>query len=308
MFSLNINNVAPADSLNQVQAELAAVAEKLANTSTQDLLAELLDKAISFGLKVLAALAIYFIGAWLIRKVKKVVGKIFEKRQTDEAIASFLQSIISIALTVILIIITVGALGVDTTSLAALLAGGGMAIGMALNGTVQNFAGGIMILAFRPFKSGDYIQFGGFEGTVTEVNIVSTKLTTTDNRIIVIPNGSLSNGTINNFSHNKIRRVEWTIDAEYGTDVSKVKNILKSLIEKDARVLTTGNGAPEDPFIGLSNMTNSSIQFVVRAWVKKEDYWAVRFDTNEKMYEELPKNGLNFPHQKMDIMIKKEIS
>lgn len=303
MTFFTIAQVQPADTLNQIQAELSAMAQKLTTTPADVLLSDLLDKAVAFGLKVLAALLIYLIGAWLIRKIKRVISRIFTRRETDPAIASFVLSIISIAMTIILVITTVGVLGVDTTSLAALLAGGGMAIGMALNGTVQNFAGGIMILAFRPFKSGDYIQFGEFEGTVSEVNIVSTKLTTVDNRTIIIPNGLLSNGTINNFSHNNVRRVDWLIDVEYGTDVEKAKELLKSMIEADSRILTKENGAPADPFIGLSALAGSSIQIVARAWVNKVDYWPVKFDMNETVYKELPKHGINFPYQKIDVTI-----
>lgn len=293
----------PADTLVTIQDELAAVAEKLTNTPADVLISELLDKAVAFGLKVLAALFIYTLGIWIIRKIKRVVKRIFERRETDIAIASFVQSIVSIAMTIMLIIITVGALGIDTTSLAALLAGGGMAIGMALNGTVQNFAGGIMILAFRPFKSGDYIQYDEWEGTVTEVNIVSTKLTTTDNRTIIIPNGALSNGTINNFSHNKVRRVEWIIDVEYGTDVEKTKALLHDLLDDDPRILFVKTGAPADPFIGLSALAASSIQIVAKVWVNKADYWPVKFDMNEKIYTEFPKNGISFPYQKLDVNI-----
>lgn len=303
MQLLNILPVEPADSLNQVQTELIAMAEKISSTPAEELISELIDKAIAFGLKVLAAMLIYLIGAWLIRRIKRGLKRIFEKRSTDQAIGSFVLSILSIALTIILIITTVGVLGVDTTSLAALLAGGGMAIGMALNGTVQNFAGGIMILAFRPFQSGDYIQFAEFEGTVTEVNIVSTKLTTTDNRTIIIPNGALSNGTINNFTHNKIRRVEWLIDIEYGSDVEKTKALLKSMLDEEVRILHMHEGAPADPFIGLQALASSSIQIVAKAWVAKENYWDVKFQLNEKIYKEFPKNGIGFPYQKIDVTI-----
>ena len=300
---IEIISLQPADSLSQVQADLAAIAEKLTTTPADVLIADLVDKSIAFGLKVLAAILIYTLGIWVIRKLKKVINRVFERRETDPAIASFVLSILSIGMTIILVITSVGVLGVDTTSLAALLAGGGMAIGMALNGTVQNFAGGIMILAFRPFKSGDYIQYEEFEGTVTEVNIVSTKLTTADNRTIIIPNGALSNGTINNFSHNKVRRVEWLIDVEYGTDVEKTKVLLQDLLDDDARILTKETGAPADPFVGLSNLAASSVQIVAKVWVNKADYWPVKFDMNEKIYREFPKNGINFPYQKIDINI-----
>lgn len=303
MIILNIPTTQPSDTLDRIQMELSTVVEKLSTTPFEVIASELIDKAISFGIKVLAAVLIYMAGAWLIRKIKNMLGKIFERKNTDAAISSFVKSIVSIALTVMLIIVTVGTLGIDTTSIAALLAGGGMAIGMALNGTVQNFAGGIMILVFRPFKSGDYIQVNGFEGTVAEINIVSTKLMTTDNKCIIIPNGTLSNGTINNLSYNNIRRVDITIDVEYGTDADLAKKELFSLIQDDDRVLTVGTGAPADPFVALSKLESSSIQFIMRLWVRKEDYWPVNFDLTERVYRHLPEKGIHFPYQKVDVNI-----
>lgn len=300
MGFLNFLQAAPADSLNQIQAELAAVAEKIATTPTNELIGDFLEKAISFGIKVLAAILIYLIGAWLIKKIKGMLKRIFDKKGTDAAIASFTMSIVSIALTIVLIIVTIGTLGIDTTSFAALLAGGGMAIGMALNGTVQNFAGGIMILIFKPFKSGDYIEAQGFAGTVSEVTITSTKLTTVDNRIIIIPNGALSNGTINNYSDQKFRRVDITVDVEYGTSSDAVKAVLHSIVKEDARILSE----PAEPFIALSSLKDSSIQFTMRLWVNSSDYWGVYFDTIEKVYNELPKNGIHFPFPQLDVNIK----
>lgn len=300
---IEIPSITPSDSLTHVQAEIVAIAEKLQTTPADVIISDLLSKAVTFGVMLLAAIAIYTFGIWLIRKISRLLKRVFENRKTDPVIASFIQSIISIAMTIMLTIITVGALGVDTTALAALLAGGGMAIGMALNGTVQNFAGGIMILAFRPFKSGDYIKYEEFEGTVTEVNIVNTKLTTADNRTIIIPNGALSNGTIYNFTHNNVRRVEWLIDVEYGTDVEKTKELLQDLLDDDPRILTKETGAPADPFVGLNNLASSSIQIVAKVWVNKSDYWPVKFLMNERIYQEFPKNGINFPYQKLDINI-----
>ncbi len=291
------------DSLNPVQAEIAAAVQKIANTPANELINDLIDKAVIFCLKVLAAMAIYFIGAWLIRKIKSILMRIFERKKTDAAIASFVQSITSIALTILLIITTVGTLGIDTSSLAALLTGGGLAIGMALNGTVQNFAGGIMILIFRPFKAGDYIEAQGYSGTVSEVNITSTKLTTVDNRVIIIPNGILSNGTINNYSERTMRRLDITVNVEYGASSEHTKEVLASLIADDARVLTSEKGAPADPFIALSALNDSSIQFVVRIWTRSEDYWGLHFDLLDKIYNELPKQGIKFPYPKLDILI-----
>lgn len=296
--------IVPTDSLNNVQAEIAAVAEKIATTPTEQLLTDLGNHAISFGLKVLAAIIIYCIGAWLIKKIKVILARIFVKRNTEASIVSFVQSITSIALTIILIIITVGALGIDTTSIAALLAGGGMAIGMALNGTVQNFAGGIMLLVFRPFKAGDFIEAQGFSGTVREVTIVSTKLTTVDNRNIIIPNGALSNGTINNYSQNEFRRVDWLVDVEYGTPSDSTKELLMSIMTDEKRILYAEQGAPADPFVALNELRDSSIQFVMKAWVKASDYWPVKYDINDRIYTILPKNGVSFPFPQLDVNIK----
>lgn len=294
------------DSLNPVQAELAAAVRKIADTPANELISDLIDRAVIFGLKVIAAMAIYFIGAWLIRKIKSILKRIFERKKTDAAIASFVQSITSIALTILLIIMTVGTLGIDTSSLAALLTGGGLAIGMALNGTVQNFAGGIMILIFRPFKAGDYIEAQGYSGTVSEVNITSTKLTTVDNRVIIIPNGILSNGTVNNYSERTMRRLDITVNVEYGASSENTKKVLSSLLEGDARVLTSETGAPADPFIALSALNDSSIQFVLRIWTRSEDYWGLNFDLMDKIYNELPKQGIKFPYPKLDILLNSE--
>lgn len=300
----NLLQAAPVDTVSRgIQAELAAAAEKIATTPTSELLSDLVDKALSFGLKVVAAIAIYFVGAWLIKKIKNLLKRIFEKRDFEPAIESFIQSIVGIALWIILIIAVIGTLGVETTSFAALLAGGGMAIGLALNGTVQNFAGGIMILIFRPFKAGDFIEMQGFTGTVTEVTITSTKLITTDNRVIIIPNGAISNGTINNYSHMPLRRLDLTVDVEYGTSSEKVCEMVMSLIKQDTRILNAETSGKADPFVALSALKDSSIQFVVRVWVKSEDYWDVNFDLLKNIYEELPKNGIQFPYPKLDVNI-----
>jgi small conductance mechanosensitive channel len=305
MKSIYLLQAAPADTLqHNIQAELAAVAEKIATTPFSELLAIVGDKAISFGLKVLVALALYFVGGWLIRKIKRMLQRVFTKHDfLEPAIESFILSIAGITMWIILILAIVGTLGIETTSFAALLAGGGMAIGLALNGTVQNFAGGIMILIFRPFKAGDFIEMQGFTGTVTEVTITSTKLTTTDNRVIIIPNGAISNGTINNYSHMPLRRLDLTVDVEYGASVDSVCELLHKLINEDGRVLTAETSGKADPFVALSAMKESSIQFVVRVWVKAEDYWDINFDLLKNIYTELPKNGINFPYPKLDVNI-----
>ena len=291
--------IIPADSLD-LKGSAEKFVEKVTTTPADVLLKELGSDALQFGLKVLAALAIYFIGAWVIKRIKKLLGNIFERRKTDKAIASFTMSLVSISLTILLIILTVGTLGVNTTSLAAILAAGGMAIGMALSGTVQNFAGGIMLLVFKPFKAGDFIEAQGFSGTVSEVNIVSTKLTTTDNRVIVLPNGSLSSGTINNISQNPIRRLEWKIGVEYGSNIDQARKVILGILNADARVLH-GKDAPDEPNVKLSGLLDSSVEIQARCWVRTDDYWNLLWEVNERIYKELPKNGIDFPFPQLDV-------
>lgn len=291
------------DTVN-IQKATAEFIETLATTPADQLISQFAEKAIAFGLKVLAALAIYLIGAWIIRKIKKIIHGIFIRRNTEHAIASFVESITSITLTVFLVIITISALGVNTTSIAALLAAGGMAIGMALSGTVQNFAGGIMLMVFKPFKSGDFIEAQGYSGTVSDVSIVSTKITTTDNRNIIIPNGALSNGTINNYSQNVYRRLEWLVDVEYGASSEQVKAILKSIVADEKRIVYKPD-APDNPMIALNALRDSSVQFIIRAWVRKEDYWPVLYDVNEVIYNKIPENGIQFPFPQMDVHLDK---
>ena len=160
-----------------------------------------------------------------------------------------------------------------------------------------------MILIFRPFKAGDFIETEGFTGTVTEVTITSTKLTTTDNRVIVIPNGAISNGTINNYSQMTTRRLDLTIDVEYGTSSEEARELLLSLIGQDDRILTAATGGKADPFVALSALKDSSIQFTIKVWVKSENYWPVNYDLLDKIYTELPKHGINFPYPKLDVNI-----
>ena len=299
---MNILQTNPADSLNMNQ-KFTEVIETFRNTPTDVLLEDLINKIVDFGLKVIAAIVLYFIGIWMIRRIKKILGRIFVRKQTEAAIVSFVQSIASITLTIILIMIIVGTLGIDTTSIAALLTGGGVAIGLALNGTMQNFAGGLMLLIFRPFKAGDYIHTQDIEGTVSEVNITSTKLTTTDNRVIIIPNGILSNDTIINFSQNTMRRLDITIDVEYGTSAEHTKEILAEIIAGEKRILNVSTGAPADPVIALSNMAASSVQFVIKVWVKSSEYWPTNYDLLETIYKTLPENDIQFPFQKLDVTL-----
>lgn len=283
------------------------IAEKIKNTPPREMLAELGEQAIHFGLKVLGALLIYIIGAWLIRVIRRAVGRMLARRKAEATLTTFVDSLVSIGLWVILIVITVSALGVNTTSLAALLAAGGMAIGMALSGTVQNFAGGIMLLLFKPFKVGDYIEAQGFAGTVKEVNIVSTKILTVDNREIILPNGALSNGNINNVTAKDLRRVDVPVSVAYGSDAQAVKDAALEIVRSIPQFLDSKTPGAADPMAALTDLGDSSVNFVIRAWVKTPDYWTARFALTEAIYMQLPdRYGIQFPFPQMDVHIKNE--
>ena len=260
-------------------------------------------EALQFGLKVLLALVLYFVGAWVIKRIKHAMERYFKRKQTDRAMASFISSFVSIALTVLLILVLVGTLGINTTSLAALLAAGGMALGMALSGTVQNFAGGMMLMIFKPFKAGDYIEAQGYAGVVTEVNIVSTHLTTIDNRRVVLPNGALSNGNIVNYSSFPLRRIDLPVNVEYGTDAAACKEKLLAIVREDARILDAQTPGAADPFVAIQKLSDSSVCFIIRAWVKGSDFWPAQFDLNERIYTELPQAGIKFPFPQLDVHV-----
>ena len=282
------------------------------------------DTLITFGLKVLAALAIFIVGILLLKWIRTLLNRRFTRRKTEPTIASFIISFINISVLTLLIVLCVSTLGVDTTSLAALLAAGGLAIGMALSGTVQNFAGGLMLLAFKPFKAGDLIEAMGTTGKVVEVNITATKVLTPDNRVVILPNGALSNGVINNFNGRPLRRVEWSVSVSYGVDAAKCKAAILAILNSDARVLQADTDMQQlykdlnisayqlstvnyrmdaipAPFVALKSLNENDITFVVRAWVRGTDYWDVFFGMQERFYTELPPQGFTFAYPHVDV-------
>jgi small conductance mechanosensitive channel len=291
-------------STDSLQTRGAQIAEILRNTPPKELIQEMINSFIKFGLKLLVALVLYFVGAWLIRKSKNLVARAFTRRGADATLTSFIQSLVTAVLWIILIMFMIGTLGINTTSLAALLAAGGMAIGMAMSGTVQNFAGGLMLLAFKPFKAGDYIEAQGFAGVVKSINIVSTKIVTLDNREVILPNGSLSNGTINNYSANPLRRVDITVDVAYGSEAEAVKAELMRILKENEKVLTAETPGAQDPSVVLSNLKDSSVEFLIRVWVRSEDVRETRYALTEAIYEGLPENGISFPFPQLDIHLK----
>ncbi len=266
------------------------------NVSLDVFLAKMIDLGISVGSKILLAIVVFLVGRWIVRRLNKLLAKILEKRHVEASLSTFVKSLVNITLTLLLIIVVIGVLGIETSSFIALFASAGVAIGMALSGTLQNFAGGVMILLFKPFKVGDTIEAQGQSGTVREIQIFNTILATPDNKIIIIPNGGLSTGLMKNYSREATRRVDWELGIAYGDDYTKARAVIARLLDADGRVL-------KDPayFIALTSLGESSVNIVVRAWVNAGDYWGVYFDMNEKVYKTFAEENLNIPFPQLDV-------
>ena len=257
---------------------------------------QLIDFGIRAGERILIAVVVFIVGRFLISMLNKFVVRLMEKRKVDISIKTFVRSLVNILLTILLIISVVGALGVETTSFAALLASAGVAIGMALSGNLQNFAGGLVVLLFKPYKVGDWIESQNYSGTVREIQIFHTILTTADNKVIYIPNGALSNGVVINYSHQLTRRVEWIVGIDYGEDYEKVARIVSDILAADKRIMDD-----PAPFVALHALDASSVNVVARVWVKSEDYWGVYFDINKIIYETFNEKGINFPFPQLTV-------
>ena len=256
------------------------------------------EMGIQFGTKIVACAAVLVIGFWLVGSMMKVIKKGFDKRGIDESLNPFLLGIISSLLKVLIVISALGVLGIEMTSFIAILGAAGLAVGMALSGTLSNFAGGVMILIFQPFKVGDYIEAQGYSGSVKEIGVFNTIMNTPDNKTIVIPNGGLSSGSMVNYSTELTRRIDWTVGIGYGDDYDKAKAVLDKFIAEDARIL-------KDPthFIALHALAESSVNITVRAWVNAPDYWGVYFQMIEKIYKNFGIEGLNIPFPQIDVHV-----
>ncbi len=272
----------------------------LSSMSFNDVMPKLIDGAVDLAISLLIAVIVFYIGKLIINKLHRVIAKILTRREADKSLTTFILSLAKIVMMFILIIIVVGILGIETSSFLALFASAGVAIGMALSGTLQNFAGGVLILLLKPYKVGDFIEAQGYSGTVTEIQIFHTIINTADNKSILIPNGGLSTGSINNASRESMRRVDWTISLAYGDDVDKAKEVILQMLSEDSRVLKIEG---KEPVVLLNILNTSSIDLAVRAWVESGNYWGVYHSLNERIYKELPQHGLSFPYPHMDVCI-----
>ena len=268
----------------------------LLSTKLDLFLDKLLDFSVDAGKIIFIACLIYSIGCFIIKQINRLVAKILEKRKVEPSVQTFLKSLVKILLNMILAFAVISKLGVETTSFAALMASAGVAIGMALSGNLSNFAGGLIILVFKPFKVGDYIEGPDVNGTVKEIQIFHTILSTLDNRMIYVPNGILNNNAITNYSKQETRRVDWVFGVEYGEVIGKVRAVIQRIIKNDPRILDT-----PAPLIALSTLNASSVDITVRVWVKASDYWSVLFDINEIVYDTFNKEGINFPFPQLTV-------
>ena len=262
--------------------------------------ANLSSLAVNYGLQLLAAVATLVVGLYAVKLVIKLMARIFDKSAVDPSLKSFLTSMASILLRIMVYITALGMLGVEMTSFIAILAAGGLAVGMALSGTLQNFAGGVMILIFKPFKVGDVIEAQGYTGCVNTIQIFNTILKTPDNKTVIIPNGGLSTSSMVNYSTEATRRVDWTFGIAYGDDIDKAKEVLNELLISNENVLKD-----PAPFVELGELADSSVNFTVRAWVNAPDYWAVHFYMLDKVYRKFAEKGLSIPYPQMDVHLDK---
>ena len=260
----------------------------------------LINLFVVWGPKLVGAILVLIIGLYVAKMIVGLIDRRMEKNEVDPSLRPFLKSLIGTFLKVLILVSVLGMVGIEMTSFIAILAGAGLAIGMALSGTLQNFAGGVMILIFKPFKVGDVIEAQGYTGCVNTIQIFNTILKTPDNKTVIIPNGGLSTSSMVNYSTEATRRVDWTFGIAYGDDIDKAKEVLTELLMSNENVLKD-----PAPFVELGELADSSVNFTVRAWVNAADYWAVHFYMLEKVYRKFAEEGLSIPFPQMDVHLDK---
>ena len=287
------------DSLQKARFE--ETIEKITNLDLQQVLSSLVSESIWIVLKILLALAIYWVGRWLIRKLIKLLNGIYERRSVDKSLQTFLRNLVKAVCYIILTLLIIQVIGINTTSIVALLASAGLAIGMALSGTLQNFAGGVMILLLKPYRVGDFIEAQGKSGTAEEIMLFSTKISTPAKQIIYIPNSSIATSIIDNYSTSPTRRAEWIVSIAYGDDVETARKAILEILTADNRILQD-----PAPVVYVAALADSSVNLSVRAWTANDDFWDVFFTMNEIFYKVLPEKGIHFPFPQMDVHLLKE--
>ena len=288
----------PPDSV--IRASIMQKIERLSDMSGEEIFRTIATWTVQLVGKIILALIIYYVGRWLIKRLLHLLGAIFERREVDVSLASFLRNLVEIVLMIVLISIVVGVLGISTTSFMAIFASAGLAVGMALSGTLQNFAGGVMILLLKPYRIGDYIEAQGQAGTVKEIRLFNTIINTPDNKMIIIPNNSISTSIINNYSKENRRRIDLNISISYGDDFDVARAAFLEILDNDPRVLFEQG---RQPLVALTNLGDSAVVVLMRFWVKSSDYWDAYFAVNEAIYKQLPEKGIHFPFPQLDVRI-----
>jgi small conductance mechanosensitive channel len=256
--------------------------------------------AAEYTLNIIGAIAIFIVGKWVAKRITGLIKSAMERADVDKTLIEFAESVIFALLMVVVILAALNTLGVQTTSVIAILGAAGLAVGLALQGTLANVGAAVLIILFRPFKVGDFVTAGGETGTVAEINLFSTTLSPVDNRTIIIPNGKIIGNTIVNFSAKETRRVDLVFGIGYGDDLKLAKETLYEILRADERILDD----PE-PFVAVSELGDSSVNFITRAWVKSDDYWGVHFDTIEKVKLTFDEKGISIPYPQMDVHLDK---
>ena len=292
-----VENLILPDSVQK--AQLTETVTKIFSTDYNALLNNLIEQALWIGLKIVLALAIYYVGKWVTRWIIRILDRSFERRNVDLSLRNFLRSMIKVVMPILVILAAIQTLGVNTSSFLAIFASAGLAVGMALSGTLQNFAGGVILLLLRPYRIGDFITAQGQSGTVKSIGLFSTQLSTPDNRIIYVPNSAISSSIVDNYSQPTTRRVDWKVSISYGDDIDVVRKEILAMLAQDKRVLND-----PAPIVVLAELSNSAVILSVRAWAANADYWDLFWNINERIYKELPQKGIHFPYPQMDIHVK----
>lgn len=303
MLQFDLPTAQPADSIPTI----AQAASELKNMSFDQIIDTVVHDAVHFVISLAVAAFVFYLGKFIINKLYNFVVKLLRRRNVEPSLSTFIMSFVRVVLYFILIVTVIGIVGLETSSFLAIFASAGVAVGMALSGTLQNFAGGVLILLLKPFKVGDYIEAQGFAGTVTRIEIFNTIICTGDNKSIIIPNGGLSTGSINNYSTQAYRRVDWTIGIGYGESVDTARELLLGLLAQDSRVLQekpADGPSVSAPVVVLSSLGDSAVTLSVRAWVASGNYWSVYLENNEKFYNAITAHpNLSFPYPQLDVHV-----
>lgn len=297
-----LKDVIVPDSIQKAQfAEAVKKLGEIGKIDYHELLNNMLQETVWVLIKIAIAFAIYCVGRLLMRWILRIMDRAFTRHDVEVSLRSFLRSIVKVLMLIMIFLAIVQTLGVNTSSFLAIFASAGLAIGMALSGTLQNFAGGVILLLLRPYRVGDYIEAMGQSGTVESIGLFSTCLKTPDQQTIYVPNGSISTSIIDNYSQSETRRVDWLLSISYGDDVDVARREILAILESDERVLKENT-----PVVYVKTLNSSSVDLSIRAWVNNDDYWSLFFDINERLYKELPSKGINFPFPQLDVNVKQK--